>query len=107
MDYKSGREEVTSEEVAEDIAMNTYMLLAKRNWPEKSVYATLTSLRGGRSASASRTEAELEEFEKDLVKLGQEILTQEYYDLTPVRKPLCEHCDFVPLCSKHPDYLAD
>jgi hypothetical protein len=68
------------------------------------VVASIVALRTGSSATASFSEEELAEFETDLRKLGLEILHEEYDQLVPVFKPICPHCDFLPLCRKHPDF---
>jgi len=50
---------------------------------------------------------ELVQFEADVRLLGGEILTQEYYDLTPRLKRLCDGCDFVALCKRHEDFAEE
>ena len=104
VDYKSGRESVSQDEVATDIAMCCYQLLIRKLFPDRAVHATILALRSGESSSAAMTEDELGEFEQDLRKLGLEILNEEYNELVPVFKPLCPHCDFLPLCRKHPEF---
>lgn len=104
VDYKSGREQVTEEEVATDIAMACYQLLLRRKFPDRRVTASIVALRTGSSATASLSEVELTEFEADLRKLGLEILGEDYEELVPVFKPICPHCDFLPLCRKHPEF---
>jgi putative RecB family exonuclease len=105
VDYKSGRETVSQEEVSTDIAMNCYQLLLRRQFPDRKVTATILALRSGDTCSASMTDHELEEFERDIRNLGLEILSEDYADLIPVFKPLCMRCDFLPLCRKHPEFL--
>ena len=56
MDYKSGRLGVTEEDVKGALAMSVYQLLAKRNNPDRRVFATIHALRGGVTASASFTD---------------------------------------------------
>ncbi|MGV3617194.1 MAG: RecB family exonuclease [Fimbriimonas sp.] len=104
VDYKSGREGVTEEEVATDIAMGSYQILLKHKFPDRPVRARIIALRTGASAAAAMDDAGLAQFEQDLVKLGQEILTEDYAELTPVFKPICPRCDFLPLCRKHPEF---
>lgn len=104
LDYKSGREGVTSQEVADDLAMGIYQLLVKRTWPERSVRATIYALRSGEHASSSMDDEGLALLEADLEKLGNEIVTQEFFELTPRPKALCGGCDFLKLCQKHPDF---
>lgn len=104
VDYKSGRDHVDEEEVATDIAMSVYQLLVKRKYPDRKIMATIFALRSGAQASASLSDEELDHFERDVKILGLNILSEDYWDLTPVYKPLCGHCDFIPLCRKHEDY---
>jgi putative RecB family exonuclease len=104
IDYKSGRESVEVDEVSTDIAMGIYQLLVRRKHPDKRVFATIIALRTGAQASWEMPEDEVQQFEKDIQLLGDEILSEEFYDLTPVHKPLCRNCDFIPLCRKHEDF---
>jgi RecB family exonuclease len=104
IDYKSGRESVDQEDVSGDIAMACYQLLLRRKFPDKKVSATIIALRTGSQATASMTDEELAEFENDVKTLGGEILHEDYAELIPVFKPLCPHCDFIPLCRKHPEF---
>ncbi|HWA82932.1 MAG TPA: PD-(D/E)XK nuclease family protein [Fimbriimonadaceae bacterium] len=104
VDYKTGREHVSAEEVETDIAMGCYQLLLAREFPDRKIVATIYALRSGEQASGSMTAEHLDQFEADVRLLGGEILTQEYYDLIPRPKRLCEGCDFLPLCRKNPDY---
>ena len=59
VDYKSGRMGVTEADVKSALAMSVYQLLAKRNNPDRRVYATIHALRGGVTASASYADDEL------------------------------------------------
>jgi putative RecB family exonuclease len=107
VDYKTGRDTVEPEDVATDIAMSCYQLLLSRAYPDRPVIATIYALKSGMHASSSMSAADLEQFEADVRLLGGEILTQEYYDLTPRLKRLCHGCDFVPLCRRHPEYAEE
>lgn len=104
VDYKSGREQVSQEEVATDIAMACYQLLVRREYPDRNVRATIVALRTGAQASAALDAQALAEFEADLVRLGGEIVTREFHEIEPTAKPLCLGCDFLPLCKKHPEF---
>lgn len=104
VDYKSGRDSVDVEDVATDIAMSCYQLLVREAFPDRPVIATIHALRTGDSASYSMPTDKLEHFARDLVKLGNEIVTQEWFDLTPRVKRLCSGCDFVSLCRYHPEF---
>ena len=104
VDYKSGRTEVTPEDVASDVAMGCYQLLLREAYPERPVKATIVSLRSGEQASYSMSDEEISEFEFALGELGRKILSHDYFELEPVQKRLCEECDFLELCKTHPDF---
>jgi putative RecB family exonuclease len=105
VDYKSGRESVSEEDVSSDIAMSIYQLLVKRKFPDRKVSATIFALRSGHHATYCMSDEELEGLERDVHTLGLEILNEDYAELIPIFKPLCPHCDFIPLCRKHPEFL--
>jgi len=104
VDYKSGRSEVDPEEVRTDIAMTCYGLLVKRKYPDRPVVASIVAVRTGATGTASWSDEELDGFERDLRQLGAEILGEDYPELRPVFKPLCPHCDFLPLCRRDPEF---
>jgi putative RecB family exonuclease len=104
VDYKTGRDHVTQEDVATDIALGCYALLMREEHPDRPVVLTLHALRSGESASYRPSEEELAELESDVRFIGGQMLGHDYEFLTPVYKRLCVGCDFVPLCRKHPDY---
>lgn len=104
IDYKSGRETVTEEEVAADLAIACYQLLLKERYPDQAVCGSILALRSGDKATASMTPDALAEFERDLRALGIEILNREFENEPPKAKALCEDCDFLPLCRRHPEF---
>lgn len=113
VDYKSGRLGVTEEDVKSALAMSVYQLLAKRNNPDRRVYATIHALRGGVTASASYTDEEMLELEEDLRGIGLTILEKDFEAVRPIPLPhVCPHCDFLPLCTRSwkregRDYVAE
>ncbi|MDQ2799054.1 MAG: PD-(D/E)XK nuclease family protein [Armatimonadota bacterium] len=113
VDYKSGRLGVTEDDVKGALAMSVYQLLAKRNNPERRVFATIHALRGGVTASASFTDEEMLALEEELRGVGLLILETDYDAVRPVPLPhVCPHCDFLPLCTRAwkregRDYLAE
>jgi len=107
IDYKSQRTSVTPEDVQTDLALCCYQLYIRKEYPDRPVRATLLAVRSGEKASHSLSEAEAEELTRDLVFLGEHVLHREYEFLVPTRKPLCEHCDFLSLCRKHPEFDAE
>jgi RecB family exonuclease len=104
VDYKSGRETVTDDEVATDLAMCCYQLLVGAKFPGAPVRASIVALRTGAKGTASLGAGEAEEFRRDLIRLGEEILNRDYEGIEPSWKDLCPDCDFLPLCRKHPAF---
>lgn len=104
VDYKTGRQTVTEEEVATDIAMGCYQLLLRDKYPDRRIQARIVALRSGDSATASLGPEGSDAFERDIHTIGMEILNEDYPELTPIYKPLCPTCDFLPLCRKHPEF---
>jgi RecB family exonuclease len=104
VDYKSGRADVDPEEVKNDVAMSCYALLVKRKYPDQPVVGTIVAVRTGNAGTATWTDDELDTIEQDLQGLGAEILTDDFHERVPVPKPLCGHCDFLPLCRQDPAY---
>jgi putative RecB family exonuclease len=107
IDYKSGRHDVSPEDVAEDIAMGCYQLLLREKYPDRPVKATIIALRTGAEASFVLGETELEQFRSDILLLGQQILSDEFHGFLPEFKPICKRCDFVPLCRKYEEFTFD
>lgn len=104
IDYKSGRQSVDEDEVASDLAMCCYQLLLRAAYPEKRIVASIVALLSGDKATAGLSDSETEEFQRDLVLLGEEIIFRDYEGMDPVPKQLCYGCDFLDLCKKHPDF---
>jgi putative RecB family exonuclease len=100
IDYKSGRWDITPEEVAGSLAMNCYQLIARHLNPDTPVFGTIYCLRSGLSASFELAGEALAQFEQDILELGREILERDYSLLTPVPVEACPDCDFLALCSR-------
>ena len=101
VDYKSGRESVTEAEVANDLAMSIYQLLAKKKYPDRQVMATIHCLRTGQIASASLSDEELTELEKMIRHVASEMLKiTEDTEIPPSRKRICDGCDFYKICER-------
>lgn len=101
VDYKSGRREVSVEEVQTDIAMGCYQLIVRGHYPDREVVASIVALRTGARATASMTPEEREVFAADLQLLANEILNLDPETVEPTPKELCRTCDFLALCSRH------
>lgn len=104
VDYKTGRETVTPEDVSGDLAMSIYQLLLARKYPDRPIRARIEAVKTGASAVAALTRVELLELESDVLQIGREILTEDFYERRPVPKRLCERCDFLALCRQDPAY---
>lgn len=104
VDYKTGRQTVTTEDVATDVAMSCYQLLVRAEFPGRPVKATIVSLRSGESATYAMSDDEISEFRFIVSEIGQRIFSHDYYELVPVFKATCRTCDFIPLCRKHHEY---
>jgi RecB family exonuclease len=104
VDYKSGRDSVAEEDVSSDIAMCCYQLLLRKKFPDKPVRARILALRSAESATHAMSEVEFNEFERDIAVLARMILSENFYERKPVRKPMCEYCDFLPACQQDPDF---
>ena len=102
VDYKSGMTEISEEDVRGMLAMCIYQLLAKRNNPERRVFATIHALMGGVTASAELDNAELDELEDMLRGVGLQIMETDYDAVKPVHIPgSCPTCDFLPVCERY------
>ncbi len=99
VDYKSGRASVSEEDVASDIAMCCYQLLLRHKYPDRPIRARILALRSSESATHAMSPTEFVEFERDISLLARMILSENFYERKPVRKPICDHCDFCqPVC---------
>ena len=104
VDYKSGRDDVESADVANDLAMSVYQLLLRRQFPGRAVCATIIALRTGRSATCELSDEQIASIDEDIRQLANEILTANWEKRPIVKKPLCDRCDFLTLCSKTPGF---
>lgn len=104
IDYKSGREAVSEEDVQNDLAMAVYQLLLRDKFPDRPVTASIIALRTGAKATASLSDEDAEVLRRDLLMLGEEILNRDWEYLEPAAKGLCPRCDFLPLCRRHPEF---
>jgi putative RecB family exonuclease len=101
VDYKSGRMTTSPEEVLDSLAMSCYQLILGKMYPGIRVTAALYCLQTGESASAELHGEQLLQFERDILRLGDEILDTDYAALRPVPVPACPTCDFLPRCERH------
>jgi RecB family exonuclease len=102
IDYKSGRFEVTEEQVRNALAMSIYQLLAKRLYPDRRVFATIVALRSGTSASVELSDAELDVWEDEIRDIGRQIIEKDWDAVRPIYLPdVCATCDFFSRCSRY------
>jgi putative RecB family exonuclease len=104
IDYKSGRDSVSAEEIKHDLAMSCYQFLLKEEYPDREIRATILALQTGEEASYSLSQEELAEFESDVRFIGNEIIHREWEYVVPTWKKLCDRCEFKPLCRKYEDF---
>lgn len=104
VDYKSGRSDVDPEEVRNDVAMSCYALLVKRKYPERNVLGSIVAVRTGLTGTVEWSSEEIDQIERDVLEIGTEIIAEDFQERVPVPKPLCRHCDFLPLCRQDPAY---
>jgi RecB family exonuclease len=104
VDYKSLRSETSEEDVRNDLAMMCYQVLVRSLFDAPRYYSTIVSLRTNHSATVEILQEEVERFVEDLNALASEILHREFHEIEPRWKDLCEDCDFLSLCRKHPEF---
>jgi RecB family exonuclease len=101
IDYKSGRETVTEEDVAGSLAMSVYQLLVKKKHPDRRVFATLVALRTGAKASHEMDDGARDALLERCRESGEEIRARDWEAVLPVVNDNCPHCDFLPHCARH------
>lgn len=101
IDYKSGRQEVTEEQVHNSLAMTCYQLILRELYPDSPVCATIYALRSGTSATTRLTDDEMQEFRSELLVLAKEILENDFAELLPEPIEICPDCEFLRICQKY------
>jgi len=100
IDYKSQREVVTEEQVANDLALHCYALLLQHHYPDRPLLISIYALRAGEKATVVLTSTELQEFALLLDDLALQILRTDFDLLQPEPIPHCEICEYLPLCAQ-------
>ena len=100
IDYKSGRLETSSDEVANSLAMSCYQLILRKLYPDTRVFATIYALRGGVTASYELAGDDFNGFEREILRLGEEIIELNYEFLEPEPLEICPDCDFLSRCQR-------
>ena len=101
VDYKSGRQTVTEDDVAGSLAMNVYQVLVKHKMPDRRVFSTIVALRSGDSASYELDESGREELTAASLETGEALRTRDWTNVLPVVCNHCPYCDFLPYCSRY------
>ncbi len=102
-DYKVTNALMTQTEADSDWQLGLYHIALKEKWPDiKMVRLVWHSLLFNRELSSSRTEAQLEELQKQVVDKVNEIESRT--DFPPEKSPLCDWCAYQNICPiwKHP-----
>ena len=100
VDYKSGRETVTEEDVAGSLALQIYQLLLKRKYSDRRVFATLVALRTGAQASHELSDDRLQDLAADCLETGETIRNKDWESVLPMVNDHCPYCDFLPHCTR-------
>ncbi|MCS7301221.1 MAG: PD-(D/E)XK nuclease family protein [Fimbriimonadales bacterium] len=98
IDYKSGRAEVTEEQVRNDLALHCYALLLQEYYPDRPLWIAIHALRPNKKVALPLTPAELDDFRQMLNQLVAQILDEDWDLLYPQWIPHCAECEFVELC---------
>jgi RecB family exonuclease len=104
VDYKSGRLEVTEEEVRSSLALTIYQILVSRLNPGVPVYTGILCLRSGCSARVIRSEEELRTEEERIAGIVRTILQDERMTALPDRQ--CRRCVYPRVCPPGRRWLA-
>jgi len=101
VDYKSGRTEVSEDDVRGSLALKIYQYLLHRLHPDVPIKATLVALRTGAQASHALTPDERETLEAECIEVGERILAREWDSVVPEPCDHCPRCDFQPWCQRY------
>ncbi|HMS54432.1 MAG TPA: PD-(D/E)XK nuclease family protein, partial [Fimbriimonadaceae bacterium] len=104
IDYKSQRGSVSEEGIKNDLALGCYQLLVRQHYPGRRVVASLHALSPSARATYGFNDDDLAEFNDDLQTVGRLIVGKNWEEVFPVKKPICERCDFVVLCKRDPRF---
>ncbi|GAB4457463.1 MAG: PD-(D/E)XK nuclease family protein [Armatimonadaceae bacterium] len=100
VDYKSGRDSVSEEDVARSLAMNIYQLLLKHKMPDRRVFATLVALRTGQRASWELDAVGRDELASECLETAETLRNKDWENVLPVQNDHCPYCDFLPHCTR-------
>jgi ATP-dependent helicase/DNAse subunit B len=92
IDYKSGKNEVSFKNVADNLQLGIYAMAVKNKYPDKQVHGSLYYLRSGRIKSHLYTDEEIEAVEGKIIARAQELLEDNTFRPTTNTR-FCGWCD--------------
>jgi len=98
VDYKSGRSDVTEDEVAASLAMRCYQLILRRLYPESAVRGTIYCLSTGKLATHQLEESAMIALESEIAVIVNRIQSIEWDEVRPVPVDVCPDCEFLSRC---------
>ncbi len=98
IDYKSGRADVTEEQVRNDLALHCYALLVQEHYPDRPLWIAIHALRPNKKVAVPVDAETLAEFRELLDQLVAQILDEDWELLHPKWLPACPECEFLELC---------
>lgn len=101
IDYKSGRLDVTEEDVSASIAMRIYQTIVKHHHPDHRVQATIVAVRTSARASFSLSDNDRHDLIAELAEEGEMLRNKDWSHVLPIFDELrCETCDYRPHCNR-------
>lgn len=101
VDYKSGRMEISEEQVAASLPMGCYQLIMTKLYPGVPIRGTIYCLRNGLSATYALAGEALDKFAEDITAIGSRILDSDWDLVRPVPIEICAECEFLSRCSTY------
>jgi putative RecB family exonuclease len=95
IDYKTNRRLPPKAVVDRDLQLSLYYLAAREVWGIEPDRLTLYFLLPGQRMSTFRTEANADELRRRIATVAERIAAGKF---DPRQNPLCEWCDFQPVC---------
>lgn len=102
VDYKTSKTVPDSNKLRTDIQLSMYCLVARKLYPKyKHVILCLDMLRTDEIVYTFRTSEELDEFEKYLKVIHDQMSSIQKEDAQPTINFLCAWCDYTNVCEKY------
>jgi ATP-dependent helicase/DNAse subunit B len=93
-DYKSGKREVTYENIPTDLQLGIYALYMKKLFPDKQIHAELYYLRKGKARGHRFTDDDLAAVESKLLDIVKTVLNKENFVATEVERTCYNLCSY-------------